>query len=68
MQLMSVLDQTSGYHQPVVNTFDYSNVYHHQPVVSSVFINDMNGIGIVAAQLDSAHVKHVKQVVPQNGT
>jgi hypothetical protein len=68
MQLMSVLDQSSGYHQPVVNSYDYSNIYH-QPVVSSVFINDMNGLGILTAQLESTHIKPIKQYNPhpQNG-
>lgn len=60
-------DHTSGYHQPVVNSFDYTNVYQQQPVVGSVFINDMNGLGFLTAQLESTHIKNVKHVPPQNG-
>lgn len=46
---------------PVLN---YSNSpAFHRPVVNTVLINDMNGLGVISAQLDSTHITQpVKQI------
>ena len=77
MQLMPVLEYPKGYQNPgyryqeVVNR-GYQDVNPgYQEIVTpgyqnlannSVVINDMNGIGIITAQLDNTHLHASKQI------